>query len=114
MLRGNAIRATRIGHQGPSKPESGEAAPGIVVTYWCHNGHTTTPRFSAKAQVPESWECRRCGLPAGLDAQDPPTPPTLKPYKTHMAYVMDRRSREEGEALLAEALDNLRATRAQR
>ncbi|HIV56817.1 MAG TPA: RNA polymerase-binding protein RbpA [Candidatus Stackebrandtia faecavium] len=111
MLHGNAIRATRIGHQSPSRPEAGQIAPATVVTYWCFNGHATRPRFSTKATVPDSWECRRCGLPAGLDAENPPEPPIQQPYKTHMAYVMDRRSREDGEALLAEALANLRARR---
>ena len=35
----------------------------------------------------------------------------LEPYKTHLAYVKERRSEEEAESLLAEALDQLRARR---
>jgi hypothetical protein len=33
----------------------------------------------------------------------------VEPYKTHLAYVKERRSAEEGEAILAEALERLRA-----
>jgi hypothetical protein len=34
-----------------------------------------------------------------------------EPYKTHLAYVKERRTHEEGEAILEEALAALRARR---
>jgi hypothetical protein len=34
-----------------------------------------------------------------------------EPYKTHLAYVKERRSAEDGEAILDEALAALRARR---
>ena len=37
-----------------------------------------------------------------------PDPPRTEPYKTHLAYVRERRSDEDGEAILAEALAKLR------
>src|SRR5690348_17990281 len=45
----------------------------------------------------------RCGLPSGQDEQDPPPAPRIEPYKTHLAYVRERRSDEDGNALLEEA-----------
>ncbi|WP_415646479.1 RNA polymerase-binding protein RbpA [Stackebrandtia soli] len=111
MVSGNAIRGTRVGGGSPSVPERGEPAPRQFVDYWCVNGHQTRPSFSVRAQIPETWECRRCGLPAGTDRDAPPEPPVQRPYKTHVAYVMERRSAEEGEQLLAEALAALRARR---
>lgn len=57
------------------------------------------------------WDCPRCGLPAGRDAQNPPGRVRAEPYKSHLAYVKERRTAEEGEALLAEALAALRRRR---
>ena len=47
-------------------------------------------------------------LPAGQDRDNPPDPPRTEPYKTHLAYVRERRSDADGEAILAEALAKLR------
>ena len=47
-------------------------------------------------------------VPAGQDEQNPPAPPRVEPYKTHLAYVKERRSDSDGAAILAEALDRLR------
>lgn len=51
-------------------------------------------------------------VPAGQDADNPPAPPKTEPYKTHLAYVKERRSDEDGEAILEEALAKLREKRA--
>ena len=88
--------------------ERGEAAPRFRVSFWCANGHETRPSFSAEALIPETWDCPRCGLPAGQDGENPPSPPRTEPYKTHLAYVRERRSDTDGEAILAEALAKLR------
>ena len=39
-----------------------------------------------------------------------PGPPHTEPYKTHLAYVKERRTDTDGAAILAEALDRLRKT----
>ena len=65
-----------------------------------------SPR-SAGAGIPETWDCPRCGLPAGQDAAEPAAaPPKVEPYKTHLAYVKERRSDADGEAILDEALQH--------
>ena len=92
--------------------ERGDAAPRLYVSYFCASGHVTRPAFAAEAQVPESWDCPRCGLPANLDSANPPPPPKIEPYKTHLAYVRERRNAEDGEAILAEALAKLRGKKA--
>jgi hypothetical protein len=91
--------------------ERGEAAPRVVVSFWCSQGHETTPSFSAEVVVPEFWDCPRCGYPAGQDPENPPAPPKVEPYKTHLAYVKERRTDADGEALLNEALETLRRDR---
>ena len=47
-------------------------------------------------------------FPAGQEEKNPPAPPRVEPYKTHLAYVKERRSDSDGAAILAEALDRLR------
>ena len=64
---------------------------------------------ASDAAIPEQWECPRCGFPAGQDQANPPAPPRVEPYKTHLAYVKERRSDADGEAILAEALQRLRS-----
>jgi len=91
--------------------ERGEAAPRVRVAYWCENRHDTRIAFAHDVEAPETWDCPRCGLPAGQDEQNPPPAPRNEPYKTHLAYVRERRSDADGAALLEEALTKLRARR---
>ncbi|MBC3844299.1 RNA polymerase-binding protein RbpA [Streptacidiphilus sp. 4-A2] len=108
MASGNAIRGSRVGAGPMGEAERGESAPRLRISFWCANGHETRPSFASDAQVPETWDCPRCGFPAGPDEQSPPAPPRTEPYKTHLAYVRERRSDADGEAILAEALARLR------
>lgn len=111
MAGGNAIRGTRVGAGPVGESERGEAAPRRSVSYWCVNGHESRPSFALEAEVPETWDCPRCGLPAGKDQQKPPDAPRNEPYKTHLAYVKERRSDADGQAILEEALAKVRARR---
>jgi rubredoxin len=88
--------------------ERGDSAPRHRVTFYCANGHETRPSFATEAAVPETWDCPRCGLPSGRDKENPPAAPKIEPYKTHLAYVKERRSDADGEAILNEALAKLR------
>jgi rubredoxin len=92
--------------------ERGDSAPRHRVSYFCAGGHETRPAFALEAQIPDSWDCPRCGLPANMDSENPPPPPKIVPYKTHLAYVKERRSDEEAAAILEEAVTALRARRA--
>ncbi|MFV0287634.1 MAG: RNA polymerase-binding protein RbpA [Demequina sp.] len=116
MAGGNAIRGSRVGAGPMGEDERGESAPRQVVNYYCAKGHVTSPSFALgdendAPEVPMEWDCPRCGLPGGLDPENPPEPLRNEPYKTHLAYVKERRTDEEGEALLDEALGTLRARR---
>ena len=113
MASGNAIRGSRVGAGPMGEAERGDAAPRVLVTFWCANGHSVRPSFAEEQGVdlPEQWDCPRCGFPAGRDPNNPPSPPRVEPYKTHLAYVKERRSDADGEAILDEALTKLRARR---
>lgn len=108
MAGGSAIRGSRVGAGPMGEAERGEAAPRIYISFWCSRGHESRPSFAADAAIPEEWDCPRCGLPAGPDEENPPAPPKIEPYKTHLAYVKERRSDTDGAAILQEALDKLR------
>ncbi len=108
MGSGNAIRGSRVGAGPMGEAERGEAAPRIRVSFWCANNHETRPSFATDASVPETWDCPRCGFPAGRDEANPPDPPHSEPYKTHLAYVKERRSDTDGAAILAEAIGRIR------
>ncbi|HET8683675.1 MAG TPA: RNA polymerase-binding protein RbpA [Micromonosporaceae bacterium] len=111
MASGSAIRGTRVGSGPIRPPERGEPVPRRVTTYWCANGHSVRPSFAVDVPPPKTWDCPKCGLPAGRDEENPPAPPRNEPYKSHLAYVKERRSDEDGAAILAEALADLRQRR---
>jgi hypothetical protein len=90
--------------------ERGELAPRTVVSFWCANGHEVRIGFATGADHPDVWDCPKCGLIAGLDRHNVPAPTSAAPYMTHLGYLRQRRSQEEGEILLEEALAKLRGT----
>jgi hypothetical protein len=111
VASGNAIRGVRVG-SGPIRPdERCEPVARRAITYWCVNGHHVEPLFAADVTAPATWECPRCGQPAGRDQQHPPGSRRAEPYKSHLAYVKERRSDAEGAEILAEALRKLRQRR---
>ncbi len=111
MAGGNAIRGSRVGAGPMGEAERGESAPRRRIAFYCANAHETQPSFADDAAIPDTWDCPRCGFPAGQDKANPPAQSKVEPYKTHLAYVRERRNAEDGEAILAEALAKLRASK---
>ena len=62
-------------------------------------------------EIPDIIDSPSTGLPAGRDKDNPPQVAKLEPYKTHLAYVKERRSETEAATLLDEALQQLRERR---
>lgn len=110
MAGANSIRGSRVGSGPMGEAERGEHAPRLTISFWCSNGHESKPSFSQEASeaIPETWDCPRCGLPAGKDKANPPPASKHAPYKTHLAYVKERRTDTDGAALLDEALKAMR------
>ena len=111
MAGGNAIRGTRVGAGPMGESERGRQRPAPGSRTTARTGTSPLPSFASEAEIPELWDCPRCGLPAGRDTENPPAPPRTEPYKTHLAYVKERRSDADGAAILEEALGRLRASR---
>ena len=108
MVGGSAIRGSRVGAGPMGENERGEAAPRQIIAFFCANGHEVRPAFAVDAAIPDTWDCPRCGYPAGRESEAPPSAPRNEPYKTHLAYVRERRNQTDGDAILAEALARLR------
>jgi hypothetical protein len=109
-IRGHRVGSSTMRWADPTAEQT-ESVPRQTVGYWCANGHHTEHVFAADVAAPPVWDCPRCGQPAGPDEANPPGRAVTEPYKTHLAYVKERRSPEDGEAILAEAIARLRQRR---
>jgi hypothetical protein len=94
--------------------DRGFKAERITVSYYCSAGHEYSPQYAANveaAEIPELIDCPNCGLPAGQDKANPPIVAKHEPYKTHLAYVKERRTAAEAKELLEEAVAAVRERR---
>lgn len=108
---GSAIRGTRVGSGPMGEQDRGIVADRIAVSYWDAMGNETVRYFSAQIdpeEIPDIIDSPSTGLPAGRDKENPPELPVNEPYKTHLAYVKERRTDKEAAAILDEALEKLR------
>ena len=95
--------------------DRGFHADRIQVSYWDELGNETVRNFAAnlpEEEIPDIIDSPSTGLPAGRDKDNPPQVAKLEPYKTHLAYVKERRSDSEAADILTEALNALRDRRA--
>lgn len=94
--------------------DHGARAERIPVSYWDALGNETVRYFAADVldeEIPEQIDSPTTGLPAGRDRVNPPELAKNEPYKTHLAYVKERRTEEEADELLEQALLKLRQRR---
>lgn len=94
--------------------DNGFQAARIQRTFYCYNNHNFSPSFAANVEeieLPVELDCPHCGLPAGLDKDNPPVIAKHEPYKTHLAYVKERRTEAEAKSLLDEAVASVRERR---
>lgn len=111
---GSAIRGSRVGSGPMGEQDRGYHADRVSVSYWDAFGNETVRHFAADLppeEIPDIIDSPTTGLPAGRDRDNPPTSPKNEPYKTHLAYVKERRTEEEAAQLLEEALTQLRTRR---
>ncbi len=77
--------------------------------YTCANGHVFTVTLALDAEAPAIWECK-CGALAELNGgTGEEIDKSQKSARTHWDMLMERRTPEELEELLAERLKLLRA-----
>ncbi|MEN9620837.1 MAG: hypothetical protein RL499_1030 [Actinomycetota bacterium] len=111
---GSAIRGSRVGSGPMGEQDRGIHAERISISYWDAMGNETVRHFAAnlpEEEIPELIDSPSTGLPAGRDKNNPPQVAKNEPYKTHLAYVKERRTDEEAAQILDEALLKLRQRR---
>ena|SRR5436305_3215295 len=106
----SSIRASRISGTPTAEFDRGaELAPRAQVQYWCAHDHVTTPTFATEASPPDQWECAVCGGPATqMRGSAAPAARESAFHRTPYEFLMMRRTEEDGEKLLTEALAKLR------
>lgn len=111
---GSAIRGSRVGAGPMGEQDHGVHAERISISYWDALGNETVRYFAANLpseEIPDIIDSPHSGLPAGRDKDNPPQVAKLEPYKTHLAYVKERRTDEEAAQILEDALHQLRVRR---
>ena len=94
--------------------DRGYHAERVSISYWDALGNETVRYFAANLpdeEIPDIIDSPNSGLPAGRDKENPPQLAKMEPYKTHLAYVKERRSDQEAEDILDEAIKTLRDRR---
>ena len=107
-----ALRGTRLGATSYENDRNTDLAPRQEVAFDCPKGHRFTVPFSAEAELPANWECRVCGATAFTVTGDSPAPKKTKAPRSHWDMLMERRTVEDLEAVLAERLAVVRERRA--
>ncbi len=98
------LRGSRLGAISYETDRNTELAPRAGSRYDCPKGHHFTVPLAAEADIPATWECRQCGAPAQLRGGPAPEPAKVKPARTHMDMLRERRSTADLEEVLKEQL----------
>jgi rubredoxin len=64
--------------------------------------------FAAGVEIPSQWDCPRCGRFAFTEDQ-PEAAESADRGRTHWDMLLERRTLEELDAMLADKIDQLRA-----
>ena len=109
------MRGMRLGSQSLESEAGVAYSARKSHTYRCVNSHDTVMVFAADAELPETWQCKQCtgegilmadGKKITLEHAEDKTP------RSHWEMLLERRSREELEEILAERLAYIRSRRA--
>lgn len=105
-----SLRGSRLGATSYENDSAVEFAPRQMIAFDCANGHRFDVPFSVEADLPTTWECRKCGAPSTRVDGFEPSLKAVKPPRTHWDMLMERRTIDDLEVLLAERLALLRGT----
>lgn len=103
------LRGSRLGSTSFEDESGIVMAERRVVSYDCPKGHEVKLTFAAEAEVPDTWDCPRCGALSPRSDYVAPERKPEKPVRTHWDMLRERRTDAELEELLQERLDLLRS-----
>ena len=102
------LRGSRLGAVSYETDRNAELAPRKPAEYRCPKGHVFGVPFADDAEIPLVWECKFDGSVARLIDGEEPESKKTKPARTHWDMLLERRSINELEEILAERLALLR------
>jgi hypothetical protein len=101
------LRGSRLGTTSYETDRDTDLAPRQAVTYDCPRGHVTAVPMASDADLPFTWECRECGATAQLRDGVSPEAKKTKTPRTHWDMLLERRTIEDLEEVLAERIAEL-------
>lgn len=108
------MRGMRLGSQSLESDRGVELASRQKADFRCQLGHGFSVVFSIEAELPQTWECTDCSAVAirlenGTEIEV--TGLQVDEKRSHFDMVLERRTRDELEELLAEVLAEMRERR---
>lgn len=103
-----ALRGSGLGAKSFEDETGIEFAARQEIGFDCPKDHHFTLMFAEEADLPTQWECPRCGQVAGRSDGAVAEEKATKPPRTRWDMLLERRSIEELEGLLAERLQEIR------
>ncbi|MFV0534391.1 MAG: RNA polymerase-binding protein RbpA [Cumulibacter sp.] len=108
------LRGSRLGSISYETDRNFEPVARVMARYECAQSHVTSVPFADDAETPLVWECRYCGAESKLIGGADPEPKKVKPPRTHWDMLLERRTIEDLEEVLAERLDVLSERRGEK
>lgn len=107
-----SLRGMRLGAQSMESEAGVEPAARQRVEYKCEDGERVFIVFAAEAEIPATW-LTKTGKEAKLVHGEARVeePSNEKPVRTHWDMLLERRSEEDLETILADRLTHLRTSR---
>ena len=105
------LRGSRLGAVSYETDRDHDLAPRRIVQYRTDNGEIFDIPFADDAEVPATWPCKNGMEGKLLEGAAPEEQKKTKPPRTHWDMLLERRSVEDLEEVLAERLDVLRGRR---
>ena len=101
------LRGSRLGTTSYETDRNTDLAPRHEVIYDCPRGHVVSVPMADSAELPATWECKVCGGVAVLRDGVPAEAKKTKHVRTHWDMLLERRSLDDLEEVLAERLADL-------
>jgi transposase-like protein len=107
------LRGSRLSTTSYETDRNTDLAPRQDAVYDCPHGHSFRVPLASDADIPQTWDCRSCGATALLRDAGPAEAKKGKTARTHWDMLLERRSIDDLEEVLAERLAELHARQQQ-
>lgn len=105
------MRGSRLGSVSYETERNHDLAPRQTARYRTANGEEFEVPFADDAEIPGAWSCRNGHEGTRIDAEPADPVKVGKKPRTHWDMLLERRSIEDLDKLLAERLAVIRSVR---